>query len=237
MSFRVFRTPRVPLLPTMLLLALLAANPLRAQGGDEGTFQISIDGRPVGTEQFVIRQTGLGANTQFIATGRVQLELPTGTLELVPRLRANGLRAAPATYQVAVRGDEPRLLVGNLRENRFSAKTISPTGEQFREYVASDGALVVDEGIAHHYYFVAQRLRNGTVPILIPREDRQVMATVSDRGEERVDINGTPTELFHLVIRPEGAGERHVWTDALGRVIRVEIPERGYVATRTEIPR
>ena len=91
--------------------------------------------------------------------------------------------------------------------------------------------------MAHHYYFLAQRVRNGTVPILIPRENRQVMATVRDMGEEMVDIRGQRVSLFHLVVRPAGGEERHVWVDALNRVIRVDIPSRGYVATRTEVPR
>jgi hypothetical protein len=103
--------------------------------------------------------------------------------------------------------------------------------------VASDGATVVDEGIAHHYYFLARRTRSGTVPILIPRENRQVMAQVADAGEDLLSIRGTQVTLYHLIVTPIGGGPRHIWTDALGRVIRVEIPDQNYVATRTELPR
>jgi hypothetical protein len=105
-----------------------------------------------------------------------------------------------------------------------------------REYVASSGATILDEGVAHHYYFLARRTRNGRVPVLIPRENRQVMAQVTDRGEEPLAVNGTNVTLYHLVVLPDGGEERHVWVDALGRVIRVAIPDRGYVAERTEIP-
>jgi hypothetical protein len=191
----------------------------------------------VGTEQFSIRQAGTGAASEFIASGQVSLRLSTGGLELTPRLRARGLQADPASYQVDVGGDAPRRIVGNIADGRFSARIVTAAGEQLREYVASAGALVLDEGIAHHYFFLAQRLRSGRVPIIIPREGRQVVATVSNRGEERVEIGGTQVAGYHLVVQPAGSGPHHVWVDDLNRVLKVEIPDRQYLAVRTEAPR
>ncbi|HET7274616.1 MAG TPA: hypothetical protein VFI91_05525 [Longimicrobiaceae bacterium] len=221
------------------VLAIASATPLLAQtgAGDEGTFEVFVDGRRVGTEQFTIRQTGVGSNAEAIATGRVELALPTGTLVLLPRLRATGFQADPVAYEITIEGDSPRTIVGTVGDGRFSARIASPSGEQLREYVASSGATILDEGIAHHYYFLARRSRNGRVPILIPRENRQVMATVSDLGEEQVNIGGVSATLFHLLVVPDGGAERHVWVDALNRVIKVEIPDSGYRAVRTEIPR
>jgi hypothetical protein len=218
---------------------LLLALPGAAQTGvdDEGAFDILVNGRQVGTEQFSIRQTGVGANAEYLATGRVQVLLPTGSLDLSSRLRASGFEADPMTYEVTVGGDAPRRIVGTIGRGRFSAKIVTPAGEQLREYVSSSGAIILDEGIAHHYYFIARRTRSGQVPVLIPRENRQVMAEVVDRGEEQVTIRGTALSLYHLVVRPQGGDDRHVWVDALGRVIRVEIPGRDYLAVRTEIPR
>ena len=105
-----------------------------------------------------------------------------------------------------------------------------------REYLASDGAVVLDDDVAHQYYFLARRLHSGSVPVIIPRENRQVMATVKDLGEERLSIDGTPATLYHLVVQPQGSAARHVWVDALNRVIKVEIPSADYVATRTRVP-
>ena len=222
----------------LAVLALTgAALPLGAQtAGDEGTFQVFVEGRPAGTETFSIRQSGSGVNAEVTATGRVEVRLPTGTLELTPRLRARGLDAAPAAYQVDVGGDSPRKIIGTVAPGRFSARIVSPTGEQLREYVASNGALVLDEGVAHHYYFLAQRVRNGRIPVIIPRENRQLMATVSTAGEETRTIAGKSVSLFHLVVETAPGDVRHVWVDALNRVIRVEIPARGYAAERTALP-
>ncbi len=165
------------------------------------------------------------------------LSLPTGSLDLQSRLRASGIQASPVAYEVSVGGSAPRKIVGTIGSGRFSAKIVTSSGEQLREYVASDGAVVLDEGVAHHYYFLARRVRNGSVPILIPRENRQMMATVTDRGQERVDVGGTAATLYHLVVQPRDGDERHVWVDDLNRVIKVEIPARNYSAVRTTVPR
>ncbi|HEX5725934.1 MAG TPA: hypothetical protein VFX98_10750 [Longimicrobiaceae bacterium] len=225
---------------TLALAALLApcAAPAAAQAAtDQGTFRVYVEGREVGTEEFSIRQSGSGSSAEFVATGRVSLRLPTGSLELTPRLRAAGVQADPTAYQVDVGGDSPRKIVGTIGEGRVSAKIVTASGEQLREYVASQGAVVLDEGVAHHYFFLAQRVRSGRVPVIVPRENRQVIATVTDRGQESVQIGSQAVMLYHLVVQPAGGGEQHVWVDALNRVLKVEIPQRGYLAVRTEIPR
>jgi hypothetical protein len=220
-------------------LATLLAAPLSAQAGtaDQGTFRVLVGGREVGTEQFNIAQTGSGNGAVLVATGRVSLRLPTGSLELTPRLRATGVGADPVHYEVDVGGDSPQRIAGNIGGGRVSAKIVTASGEQLREYVASSGALVLDEGVAHHYYFLAQRLHNGRVPVIVPRENRQVIATVSSRGEETVQVGGASARLFHLVVQPQGGEEHHVWVDDLNRVIRVHVPSRQYEAVRTALPR
>jgi hypothetical protein len=220
-----------------LPLAFLTAASAQTGNGDRGAFQVLVGGRPVGTEEFSIQETGAGENTEIIATGRVSLRLPTGTLDLTPRLRTTGFQAQPVSYQVDIGGSSPQKIVGTLGNGRFSARIVTGSGEQLREYVAASGGVVLDEGVAHHYYFLARRVRDGRVPILIPRENRQVMATVTSRGEERVEIAGRAVQLFHIVVQPQGGEERHVWVDALSRVIKVEIPARDYSAVRTEVPK
>lgn len=226
--------------PVLLLAALplLAASPAAAQTGvdDRGTFDVLIGGRRVGTEEFAIQQTGAGESTEIVASARVHVQLPTGTLDLGPRLRTTGFQAQPVTYEVAIGGTSPRKIVGTIASGRFSARIVTPSGEELREYLASNGATVLDDGVAHHYYFLARRVRSGRIPIIIPRENRQVMATVSSEGEERVQIGSATASLYHLVIRPDGGEERHVWVDALSRVIKVEIPARDYAAVRTVLP-
>lgn len=203
---------------------------------DAGTFDVRVGGRSVGSEEFSIQQSGSGANAEIVANGRVDLVLPTGTVDLVTGLRTSGFLAQPVGYEVAVGGTAPRKIVGTIGDGRFSARIATPSGEQMREYLASPQATVLDDGVAHHYYFLARRVRDGRVPIIIPRDNRQLMATVSDAGVENVTVGDTLVSLYRLDVQPDGGEMRHVWLDDLGRVIRVDIPSRGYVAVRTELP-
>ena len=230
---------RPSLLRYLLLPALAAGAPLAAQTVDHGTFRVSVEGREVGTEEFTITQSGSGAVAVTMASGKVDLRLADGSLQLSPRLRAQGVGSDPVQYQVDVSGDAPRRVVGTIGGGRVSAKIVTPAGEQLREYVASNGAVVLDEWVAHHYYFLATRTHAGRVPIIVPRDNRQVMATVSSRGEEAVQVGGRSARLFHLLVRPQGGTEANVWVDDLNRVIKVEIqfPGRRYLAERTELPR
>ncbi|HKP75038.1 MAG TPA: hypothetical protein VJT67_05810 [Longimicrobiaceae bacterium] len=216
---------------------LLLAAPAAAQNIDQGTFTVSVDGHEVGTEQFTITQSGSGTVAVTMASGRVDLRLPSGSLQLAPRLRAQGVGADPVQYQVDVSGDAPQRVVGTIGGGRVSAKIVTSAGEQLREYVASAGAVVLDEGVAHHYYFLATRTHAGRVPVIVPRENRQVMATVTSRGEEPVQIAGRSVRLFHLNVAPQGGDPADVWVDDLNRVIKVEVPARQYLAVRTALPR
>lgn len=224
---------RTLLLSTLAAAPLLAAPAAAQTGGDQGTFTVFVEDRQVGTEEFTIVQNG----GDLLATGRLRLGLPDGTLELDTRLRARGIGADPVEYQATVGGSAPSRTIGTVGGGKFSAKIVTPSGEQLREYVASNGAVVLDQGVAHHYYFLAQRTHQGRVPVIVPRENRQVIATVTSRGEERTRVGGAEATLFHLVVQPQGGDEHHVWVDALNRVIRVEIPARAWRAERTQIPR
>lgn len=221
----------------LLLPTLAAAAPLAAQNVDQGTFRVSVGGHEVGTEEFTITQSGSGTVAVTMASGKVDLRLPSGSLQLTPRLRAQGVGADPVQYQVDVSGDAPQRVVGTIGGGRVSAKIVTSAGEQLREYVASAGAVVLDDGVAHHYYFLATRTHAGRVPVIVPRENKQVMATVTSRGEEPVQVGGRSVRAFHLRVQPQGGAEADVWVDDLNRVIKVQIPASGYLAMRTEPPR
>jgi len=218
---------------------MLAVAPTQAQVGasDEGTFEVLVGGRAAGTEQFQLQQSGGGSGSQIISSGRVQLVVPTGTVDLATRLQTSGFQAIPVSYEVSVGGTSPRRMVCTIGGGRVTASIATPSGEQMREFIASSDAIVLDDGIAHHYYFLARRIRDGRIPIIIPRENRQVMATVRDAGFDQVTVDGAQVPLYHLEVQPDDGDLRHVWVDDLGRVIRVEVPARAYVAMRTELPR
>jgi hypothetical protein len=220
-------------------LGLLLAGPAAAQTVrvDEGTFRLLVGGREVGVETFSIRQNGVGADAVLIAQGRVVLET-NGGREIVAHVQLAGAGLRPVAYDLELRGDGARRIRGSVSGSRAAARTSSPSGETMREYLVTDGAVIVDDGVAHHQYFLALRAAAGATaaPIMNPRESRQVQATIRFAGEESISAGGTTVVARRLDVQPAGGDARSVWIDGEGRVLRVEVPARSYVAVRTTLP-
>ena len=65
---------------TVLSAALATTAPAQTGAEDAGIFEIQVNGRGVGQEEFSLRQTGVGPNAEFVANGRVQVVLPAGSI-------------------------------------------------------------------------------------------------------------------------------------------------------------
>jgi hypothetical protein len=89
-------------------------------------------------------------------------------------------------YDLELRGGDARRIRGSVTGSRASGADRLAGGETMREYLVTEGAVILDDGVAHHYYFLAQRAAAGAsaVPIMVPRESRQMQATISLGGEE-----------------------------------------------------
>jgi len=206
---------------------------------DEGSFRITIGGKDVGSETFSIRQNGTGESAVMIAVGRVTLSSEGRPQELNSELQVGGRSLRPAAYEVRIQGANAERITGRVVGSRFSAQIVSPAGESMREYLAGEGAILADDGVAHHYYFLARRLDGASarVPIIIPRQNKQVTAQVSVAGSERIPVGGQQIEARKLTVQPAGSSPRTVWVDTQGRVLRVEIDGSGFVAQRVEAPK
>lgn len=220
---------------TLLLAVAASAGSAQTTLVDEGTFILRENGREVGREVFAIRRSGTGPAAVVIAQGRVDLGESD---DMVTSLEVSGEGFRPATYAVQVEGVSPQRIAGRVAGGRFSARIISPAGEMMREYLAGEGAVIVDEGVAHQYYFIAQRLESAsfTVPLIIPRQSRQVSAAVSVGASETITIGGVSLAARRLEVRPTGLPDRSVWVDSQGRVLRLEIAGRGMTAERMAPP-
>ncbi len=221
-----------------LALGTLAMAPAPALGQttvvDEGTFRLSVRGTPVGTETFAIRRSGSGPGATIVAQGRVVLDSGEQTRSL---LQFEGPDLRPTAYQIEVTGPRTQSITGQASGNRFRATIVSTAGEQMREYLATDGAIILDEGVAHQYYFLLSVTDGaGRVPVIVPRQSRQVPASVTDLGSEDITIDGRTATTRRFRVEPQGLPARLVWADAQNRVLRLQIPDEDYVAERTSLP-
>ncbi len=220
---------------TLALGALLVTAPASAQTTviDEGSFRIDIRGSDIGTETFTIRRSGRGANATTVAQGRIVLD--TGEqIRTVVQLRGTPLAAS--AYQIEITGDNRQSITGRVSGRRIRATMVSDAAERMREFLVEDGAIVIDHDVAHQHYFIAQRTHDGTVPVILPRDSRQVTARVHDHGTETLEIAGQQVTAHHLDVQIDGLDPRSLWVDDQNRILRIHIPEQELTAQRTSLP-
>jgi len=220
-----------------ILTAAVLATPwgLRAQVTtvDEGSFTIYRGAASIGRETFTIRRNASPGGDVFVASATVQLD----EQHISPALRTDGT-GAPLAYQVEVRkgSQVQERLSGQVGRGRFSARVKTPRGESAKEYIVSDGALVLDDDVFHQYYFLALENRTGTVPVIVPRRNVQLAMRVESAGSDRVSVGGDPIMARHIKLTEPSGAVRDLWVDAQGRVLKVQLGAQGLTAVRDEPP-
>lgn len=220
-----------PLVAGALLLAGTAPAGAQNVTLDEGTFVVYLDGREAGTETFSIRRMGSGTDAKVLANAVVDL----GTTEMRPVLET-GADMAPVLYQNKIAGGEDTEVAVSAAGRRFVARIRSAAGERERELRAQQGAVFLDNNVAHQYYFLSEVVdrQGAVVPVVVPRTGEQVSLTVAEVGTETLSIGGQQVPARR--VRLEGGGQEHtVWFDAQGRVLRVLIPATRYRAERQSV--
>lgn len=200
---------------------------------DRGSFSISVNGQRVGREDFTISGTPGAAGMEYLSKATVTW----GDRRLTPSLWSDST-GAPSRYRVEVKGTSGSVerWMGNISRGRVSAQINTSRGEADREYVVTDGAVLLDDDVFHQYYFVALRANGSSVPIVVPRRNTQLALRVSNAGNERVSVGGTSIEARHLQFTEPSGVVREVWVDDAGRVLKVAIPSRNIVALRDDPP-
>lgn len=224
--------PGRPLAP-LLVLTLAVVSPARSQNVvlDEGTFRVLYHGEPVGAETFTIRRLGQGSEAHLIANAVIEVGLPNGPEQIKPLLRT-GADLSLSAYQVEVSGLHPTEIAVTSTGRRLVARTRSPTGEQEREFRAAASGVLIDEGVAHQYWFLARLGQGAEVTVLIPRAGRQSQIQVRSVQPATLRVAGEAVEARHVTFDVDGR-MHEVWYDTGDRVLRVEISDTGFVAERT----
>jgi hypothetical protein len=225
---------------TFGLGALLLAGfttPSPAQGArlvDGGSFSITVNGQRAGREDFTISATPRGQMVEHIAQATVTF----GDRRLSPSLIADS-SGVPLSYKITTRSTSggPESWQGTIVRGKVSARIETPRGPAAREFIVTEGALILDDDVFHQYYFLAQRRANGTLTVVVPHRNAQLRLQISTAGDERVQIGTQEIDARHLVLTEPSGAQREVWVDKQGRVLRVAIPAQGIVAVRDDPPR
>ena len=203
---------------------------------DQGRFAVTLDGESAGFEDFTIRRAGLGGDAAIFANGTITLTRAGGAQQILPLLRAIPPDGIASQYQVEVTGVEPLDLRLRLAQRRYVAVIQSQLGEEQREFPAQPDTRIVDVDVAHHYYFLRE-VREGTVtPVLEPRLRGHLQLRAGAPEDEELRLGQTAVQARRIELSA-GEDRRIVWFDRVGRVLRVEIPSRRYVAQRVDLLR
>lgn len=218
-------------LAAVAALALASSSlPAQVVSVDEAAFELSRDGQVIGREEITLQRAGIGADARIIGQSVVRLE--DGT-EMRPSMEADATFRA-TTYQNRFSGTESGELEVMRRGRRLVARTETAAGEAQREFPASDRTVLLETEVVLLYYLLSPWSDAGeptVVNVLDPRTSRQTRMRVVPSGRETIRVGMTQMEATWLRLEG-GAGERHVWIDDQGRVIRVRVPETGFSARR-----
>jgi hypothetical protein len=199
---------------------------------DEASFTISINGRTAGRENFRITSTSRGDVSVYVA----RADITYGDRKVSPELTTaedGGL----VEYHVTTRtGSTSEKWDGAVTRGRLNATIASGRGTSAREYIVPAGALMLDDDVIHHHWFLVTRSRSGQMAVVVPRRSGvHTTFTMSTVGSETLQIGTHDLQATHL--RASAAGDVHdIWVDRSGRLLKVELPARGLVAVRDDPP-
>ncbi|HTR19838.1 MAG TPA: hypothetical protein VMH88_03210 [Gemmatimonadales bacterium] len=220
------------LVPLLWVLALQSP-------GDEGTLVLREDTSVVGQESFAV--TGLTANgvpNGWRVGTRARYGMGSRSVLLAPVVEI-GPDTEPVSLQYEVSDPaNPVRILGASARGRFTLRYLSPDRERTREISAGPGTVVLDDSAFALYLLAAWRARASTATVsgLFARAMRKESLTVTDLGTGSTTVNRQPVALRHITVTGGTARLVHVWLDAAGRLMKVEVPSRRMVGERAAGP-
>lgn len=219
-------------------LALVAvARPAPAQEFlDRGTFLIERAGNEVGREDFAIRRvparTGTGG---ILAVATVHYR----DRELRPALDLTGdLQSVSYQLDVSSAGRVVERLSVQFGRGRIGVRLAGQQREVLREFPTAPRIAVLDDDVFHQFYFLPRAASGGVVSLrlLLPRAPTIVGGAVRRVGADTVSVGGRRLPADHFALLLDTGEERDFWFTASGDLLRVAIPSREIVASRTALP-
>jgi hypothetical protein len=210
-----------------LLLMVLPILPAAAQEPLETKLIVAQNGQEIGREEFTLRATrarGLPGST-IIAAARYPSTGPTtrlaATLERTPDSALAkfqlDVESAGAVTVILAAGSGARLIV----------RTVAKGSESGRELPGGPDVVLLDDSIFSLYHPVAELATPAgrALTAIFPRSGRR--ATVTARRE-----SGVAGGASRIALSGDISGT--LQTDANGRLVRLELPDKGLVITRAE---
>ncbi len=226
-------------LRNLLSLLLLGAAPgVRAEVSvqqivDEGAFAIFRDGTVIGREEFTIRRGRPGAadGLTVTTTAYYPAERPTRTIMAAVALAPDS-QAATAQFEL-LDGRRETILV-SLGSRRVIVRVRTDAGESAREFPGADRRLVAHDSV-YSIYAIPPGGAPGPLRLVSAHLGSRATATLIRHGTTTTDIGGTARSLLQVTL-DAGDATVHLWYDANGRLLKVEVPAQRLTAVRLLAP-
>lgn len=202
---------------------------------DEGTFVVREDTVEVARESFRLNHGRLargGIGWTLATTIRYDRTRPVVVLAPILDVTADTL---PATLQYDVADPrQPVRILGELGRGRFTVRFVARATERAREFPAGRRPVVLDDSVFALYLFAAWRAaaQPGQLTAIVPRGLRREVVEIQDQGLAPTTLNHGPVTLRHITVTGGANLVVHLWLDATGRLMKVEIPSRRLSAER-----
>lgn len=218
----------------LALLALPGISVPQAVVVDEGAFVFYLNGQRFGREQFAIRQVP-GAEGMTLVS-RSTITFDQSRIESMMRTDTAG---QPIEFMIEAytNGELTSRTKGVTVGPRFVQRVTSASGQSEKEFRLARGTVVTDSESVYQYYFVARSRGDARVRMLVPRRLTGDSASITVRAEnQEVELGNGKVPARHLIVVDAAGIATDVWLDAKGRLLRVAIPSRGFVAVRDAPP-
>lgn len=229
--------------PLVLALSLVQVVPQAlprpgASPVDEGVLVVRVDTNEIARESFRLSHGRLSRGGQgWTLATTIRYDRARPVIVLSPILEVSN-DTMPATLQYDVADPrQPARILGELGRSRFTVRFVARDTERAREFATTDGAVLLDDSVFATFLFAAWQATSGggaeprTVTAIFPRALRRETLRIQDRGIETTSLHRDGARLRHITV----TGDRetvHLWLDAAGRLMKVEIPSRRLTAER-----
>jgi hypothetical protein len=222
------------------MIVLLATSLLLAQAPtgviDQGVLVVRRDSLEVARETFHLleRRPGDPASGWLLKASARWAGLSGYATVLAPVVElAPDSSPVALAYDVSANGKSQHI-TGEPGPGRFTLRYLAPGVERARELATGPLIVIADDSVFSLYLFVAWHVGPAPtrVTAIFPRTTGRVTLTVTDLGVEATTLNRDPATLHHVLIAGGPIGPVHVWLDAQGRLMKVEVPDQALRAER-----
>jgi hypothetical protein len=209
-----------------LSLVAVPQTRLDAQVVDQGTLVVRTADAIIAREQFVLAASADG----FVLTA-TSLYPPRRTRVTLESRVEVGADSLPDLATVTTSNGADGRVAAQFGSRRITVRVASSRGESVREHPAPERYLVVDDSI-FALYALPPGMSSGPVRLFALRGGTRSDVTLTNRGLQPTTLNGTQRNLVELALE-SADGERLIWFDRAGRLMKVEDRIAGITAERT----